>query len=220
MPMGHHGNGTSLGAFAVSCGSQCCLVPCKYRLFGWESPVRGWGALHSGWGLCLHVCPCTYARKHACTPETWPVEAPVKVSCSHDWGTQPTFRGLFQGQAELVSLAMVTLPTWSPQPCLSSLCVDIQNELGGLSRGPGRTCHCSSLLGSHCLQEALPDIPLAGSAEGPGTEAHQSEVSCDTSGSLLTLTEPLFLPVQWRQAWQPPRYPLGPGGVLLRPAVT
>lgn len=144
----------------------------------------------------------------------------MKVSCSHDWVTQPTFRGLFQGQDELVSLAVVTLPTWSPQSCLSSPCVDIQNELRGLSRSPGRTCHCSSLLGSHCLQEALPDIPLAGSAEGPGAEAHQSEVSCDASGSLLTLTEPLFLPVQWRQAWQPPQYPLGPGEVLLRPAVT
>lgn len=121
------------------------------------------------------VCICTYARKHACTPETWPVEAPVKV-CSRDWGTQPTFRGLFQGQAELVSLAVATLPTWCPQPCLSSLCVDIQNDLRGLSRSPGRTCHCSSLLGSYCLQEALPDIPLAGSAEGSGAEAHQSQL--------------------------------------------
>lgn len=29
---------------------------------------------------------------------------------------------------------MVTLPTLIPQPCLSSLYVDIQNELRGLSR--------------------------------------------------------------------------------------
>lgn len=160
-----------LGGAAASAAQQ----PVSTRCLGGRAQLGGDAYTVGG--------PPTPTRNLACG-------GPCESICLQPHGTgeySQKFQGLFQGQAELVSPAMVTLPSWALSLASLSLCVGIWNELRNLSRSPGRTCHCSSLLGSHCLQEVFLDTPLTGSSGFPCGRRMPRSRSTSVRGQLCHL---------------------------------